>query len=548
MDAARTGDLRTMRKVAQNIQPSSSIAGAENPTATTPLWRLAHYNGQGTSYGFIGSIALHWAAANDDIPMLKFLLSEPFNSSVNCQNLGGSTPLHSACSNGRLGAAQLLLSYGANPTIVDVCQDSPLQVIPPPEVARARLGVKETRNNKNSDPLAALRQLILGAGRLAALAQSSPDPNQWALSDLKAIATTFGPYLEEASGGGASSLIERQDFVAFCRRILSHWQSLSAASDVAAHDVTVLHRGVHERHLQRLLDAEKEKMSRREARTASKHSEQSTEAVASGQEEDSDLSEEEAESMMAQERADAIKAKANVLYQNGDFKGAIKAYTAAIAVHPLGAVLYSNRAAAHLALATANSATATNHQTSGTSSTSASQAIQDCRAAIMLDPTYSKPVYRLAQALLLLGRHTECMKVCRDALETKDGGAQSYKLTSSDHEAFRNLLATAEHDLTISSSSSPTSKNATNTKQTAAASTNISSIPKREPLQAPPVTNCSATYVDPAGRRPWFDCPLCENRTRDRVDTPCCSRPLCGTCWRRRVCGECPFCSKVIQE
>jgi len=40
-------------------------------------------------------------------------------------------------------------------------------------------------------------------------------------------------------------------------------------------------------------------------------------------------------------------------------------------------------------------------------------------------------------------------------------------------------------------------------------------------------------------KKPWFDCILCENRTRDSAQTLCCRRALCGTCLKRSQ--VCPF-------
>ena len=49
---------------------------------------------------------------------------------------------------------------------------------------------------------------------------------------------------------------------------------------------------------------------------------------------------------------------------------------------------------------------------------------------------------------------------------------------------------------------------------------------------------------DPPRRAPrhdWFDCRLCENRTRDYAETTCCAQPLCGTCNTRATRGVCPY-------
>eukprot|EP00736_Rhodelphis_marinus_P008428 Rmarinus@m.9377 len=75
-------------------------------------------------HGFVGHSALHWAAAKNSIPALKFLL-EKSGIEVDIQNNGESTPLHSACNNGMLGSIELLLRNGASLDVCDVGGDTP---------------------------------------------------------------------------------------------------------------------------------------------------------------------------------------------------------------------------------------------------------------------------------------------------------------------------------------------------------------------------------------------------------------------------------------
>ena len=44
-----------------------------------------------------------------------------------------------------------------------------------------------------------------------------------------------------------------------------------------------------------------------------------------------------------------------------------------------------------------------------------------------------------------------------------------------------------------------------------------------------------------APRHDWFNCVLCENRTRDYREIACCGRSLCGTCHTRKASSGCPF-------
>eukprot|EP00742_Colponemidia_sp_Colp-10_P024525 GILJ01029449.1.p1 GENE.GILJ01029449.1~~GILJ01029449.1.p1 ORF type:complete len:366 (+),score=44.34 GILJ01029449.1:65-1162(+) len=362
---------------------------------------------------------------------------------------------------------------------------------------------------------------MLGAGRLDSLILSQPDPSQWILSDLKSIANTFSPYFSDA----VPSLVERGDYVTLCQQIVAHWQTLSSASAASASAASSFHMGVQGRHLQQLLEARQEFNARKELKK------KSAEGVEGAAPINSDHEEEEAEDLASQRRADVIKAKANTLYQNKDYKGAIKLYTTAIAINPLQAVLYSNRAAAYLGLS------------------SASSALQDCRAAMMLDPSYAKPVYRLGQALLILGRVEECVDLCKDALRGGDGAGPplKLKLSAQEVEAFKVLLSAAEAEVKAEATSTSDLKESREEPFTFAAKATMPSNPHtmpsyhhKEERGIPPTSNHA--YTDPAGRRPWFDCPLCENRTRDKTIASCCGEALCGTCWKRRAEGACPYC------
>eukprot|EP01064_Diplonema_japonicum_P035706 TRINITY_DN7823_c0_g1_i1.p2 TRINITY_DN7823_c0_g1~~TRINITY_DN7823_c0_g1_i1.p2 ORF type:complete len:414 (+),score=69.67 TRINITY_DN7823_c0_g1_i1:1537-2778(+) len=110
-EAVRSSDLVTLKDLLQ-ICPS-----------------LLHYHGVGTTYGFIGSTALHWAAACDHERVLIWLLEK--GAGIDTQNNGGSTALHSACSNNSPAAVKVLLQAGCNTTLVDCCGDVPQDVLPP---------------------------------------------------------------------------------------------------------------------------------------------------------------------------------------------------------------------------------------------------------------------------------------------------------------------------------------------------------------------------------------------------------------------------------
>ena len=737
MDAARYGDMAALRRIARRVvvpsaaaataatPPNSHSTGGVDSAASSPFWRLAHYNGQGTSYGFVGSVALHWAAANGDVAMCEMLLSAPFFSSVNVQNLGGSTPLHSACSNGRFGTALLLLRHGANPTLVDVCGDCPIDVVPPPpppsfassssrrqppkrsEAAARRQKERAMASgdgdgsggdfsgvcDDDDDPYGALRGMLRGVMSMhASISRYTADAALWPTRDLRLVAEALGPYLAERSDSGyasAAALVERSDYVTVCEAIVKQWaaerercahharrsdegeggsggadhntngQSAGAlastlsftgtdggGNDASAADFLA---AVHERHVLRLVRAEQSRLERlRKAQHDAKECEPEAKGLqgdgnsggaadgadAEEEEEDGDDEDAVAEEIrlieVARQRSDAIRKRANALLtpppssstqQSGnssgfspDYKGAIRLYTSAIAICPTNSVLYSNRAACFLGLARVAGAgrivSADGGATERPSALCAS-AVRDCRCAMLLDVTYVKPIYRLAQALLLLGRHGEAADVARGALQRAEGKGSfnngnserpssapppdvegdtlslpPLALTDDDVSAFRALLAESEVGATSSSggvavvdnaaagsdalpspASCPPASGAVSSAEgfTARPRSNEAAA---EVLRSPPdqcFTHSSAShrsdsltrrggYVDPVGRRPWFDCPLCENRTRDRAEMgQCCGASLCGTCLNRKVFGgsgpfTCPFCSATLQS
>lgn len=192
-EAARYGDLKTIRALVESAEKQTAATNP-NPNQNllvTPLLRLLHYNGQATSYGFVGSIALHWAVANGDAAMAKYLLSK--GSAVNCQNNGGSTLLHSACANGQTAMVQLLLSFGASPQIVDCCAQTPADVVP---------------LERRKDILPLLSSALLSK-QLAEVPSSS-----WSVQDMKTV-------VRLVLGQEATKINERGELVSTVERILN---------------------------------------------------------------------------------------------------------------------------------------------------------------------------------------------------------------------------------------------------------------------------------------------------------------------------------------
>ncbi|XP_054011520.1 osteoclast-stimulating factor 1-like [Hylaeus anthracinus] len=80
---------------------------------------LTEYIKQGvltTSLDAMGNIPLYWAARAGHLDCVKKILSTP-NPVINVQNKMGETPLHVAASRGHIDVVNLLLDYGADPTI-----------------------------------------------------------------------------------------------------------------------------------------------------------------------------------------------------------------------------------------------------------------------------------------------------------------------------------------------------------------------------------------------------------------------------------------------
>ena len=66
-----------------------------------------------------GNTALHCASATNQVAILQLLLSPPHSCIVDIRTCYDETPLHVACLNGHLDAAQLLVEKGADLCIRD---------------------------------------------------------------------------------------------------------------------------------------------------------------------------------------------------------------------------------------------------------------------------------------------------------------------------------------------------------------------------------------------------------------------------------------------
>jgi tetratricopeptide (TPR) repeat protein len=436
-DAARSGDLRTMKALLSSVGDGDAA------------WRLAHYNGQGTSYGFVGSIALHWASAVGDVAMAEFLLR--LGSSVNCQNFGGSTPLHSAVGNLQPRTTIFLLSHGASVSIVDCCGDTPVDIITNMDSSKVC--------SKQSQAARTEIQRALLAFQMSIEMASVPEA-KWSNDQLRALLEAESRAISGKSLEPKALSIDREVCVKECRRIIASVQHAVSQAEEAGDRARTFLSSIRSREVerQRLL--------------AEKH------AAREECEHDSERDDEAVSFALQVEKAEELKRQGNDFFRQGDMKSAVKCYTAAITLNANEPAYYTNRAASHLGLG------------------NGVLAAQDARTAIELKPQWAKGHYRLGCAMAQLGRWDSAVLCFERALELEP---QDETVA----ESLRNALTEAS-----------------NAKKEVSATQGM--------------------------KRPWFDCPVCENRTRDKVESSCCLKPLCGTCWSRRLLKGCPFCSAKV--
>eukprot|EP00667_Euglena_gracilis_P012183 EG_transcript_12490 len=157
--------------------------------------RLLGYHGRGTSYGFVGNAALHWAVSRGDLPMSRWLLDR--GADVNVQNHGGSTPLHTACAHGQAPLVAFLLQQGANPDLVDCCQDCPADVVPPAAAGR-------------------ITPLLRGYALLQTMA--AEPPGGWRVADMREVL--------RLAGQGGERFVERCEMQAAVQQLLEQFRAV----------------------------------------------------------------------------------------------------------------------------------------------------------------------------------------------------------------------------------------------------------------------------------------------------------------------------------
>ena len=120
LEAAKAGELNLLQEILVTFTTGGGSAAA-----------ILTSQGKGTKYAFTGHTALHWASAKNHLDCVEWLLVEGTKAGVRmvaCTNHSDATPLHSAASNGRADATQLLLNAGAETAVKDDCEETALDV------------------------------------------------------------------------------------------------------------------------------------------------------------------------------------------------------------------------------------------------------------------------------------------------------------------------------------------------------------------------------------------------------------------------------------
>ncbi len=119
-----------------------------------------------------------------------------------------------------------------------------------------------------------------------------------------------------------------------------------------------------------------------------------------------------------QANAESLKEQGNKAFKEASYRDAIKYYTLAIAHNNTSAVLYSNRAAAHLRLEEYGSSLA------------------DAELAIKNDPAYIKAHYRRGASHMAMGKHQDAIADFKLVLRLKPADADALKRIEACRKAY----------------------------------------------------------------------------------------------------------------
>lgn len=133
--------------------------------------------------------------------------------------------------------------------------------------------------------------------------------------------------------------------------------------------------------------------------------------------------------------ADELKQQANKLFKEKHYAGAVHLYTQAIELQPQNAVLFANRAFAHIKIEEYGSA------------------VTDASKAIEADPSYAKGYYRRGDANFMLGKFKEALKDFKTAAKVAPKDPDLRKKLSECERAvkrikFEEALSTPDSEIT----------------------------------------------------------------------------------------------------
>jgi len=123
------------------------------------------------------------------------------------------------------------------------------------------------------------------------------------------------------------------------------------------------------------------------------------------------------------EKAEEARLLGAEKFKNGDWPGAVEAYTELTKRAPDDPRGYSNRAAALIKLLAFPTA------------------IQDCDEALKRDPKFIKAYLRKAQALFGMKEYNKCLDVCTEAMEHDEGGKNAREIEQQQAKALEAMYA-----------------------------------------------------------------------------------------------------------
>ena len=166
--AAKTGDSSAL----------SSLLG-KNPD-------LLNFRGPG-----VGHTCLHWLCAKNYKGLVVLALNG--GAAIDLRNCEGSTPLHAASSNGNLDCVQMLLHYGADPTVKDDYGETPSKVAKDRKHADIHKTLERAAKRKEGGGQPAVAEVGTGAANPSASPGRTEPPSEGCQPQLAAMAAAEDP-------------------------------------------------------------------------------------------------------------------------------------------------------------------------------------------------------------------------------------------------------------------------------------------------------------------------------------------------------------------